>query len=38
MSLVGSLEGINDDNLNGEVTGAEDGIRKSPDDEVFVIT
>ena len=33
-----SLEGLIDYNLEGEVSGTEDGIRKSPDDEVFVIT
>ena len=33
-----SLEGVNDDNFNGEVSGTEDDIRKGPDDEVLGIT
>ena len=33
-----SLEGVNDDNFNGEVSGTAYGIRKGPDDEVLGIT
>ena len=36
--MDGSLEGVNDDNFNGEVSGTEDDTRKGPDDEVLGIT